>query len=87
MVHFCLTRTFARGQAVLGCIKVRVNKKRRDDSNVIATQRKKEKRCVRAWVTFDSIYISTWTWCRKTNERVLSLRAFQGNLKFYGCAV
>ena len=32
MVHFWLTRTFARGQAVLGFIKVRVNQKRRDDN-------------------------------------------------------
>ena len=35
MVHFWLTRTFSRGQAVLGCIKVRVNQKRRDDKNLI----------------------------------------------------
>ena len=31
MVHFWLTCNFARGQAVLGCIKVRVNQKRQDD--------------------------------------------------------
>ena len=31
MVHFWLGRTFARGQPVLGCIKVRPNQKRRDD--------------------------------------------------------
>ena len=38
MVHFWLTRTFARGQAVLGCIKVRVNQKRRDDTGPRATR-------------------------------------------------
>ena len=32
MVHFGLGRTFARGQAVLGCIKVLPNQKRRDDT-------------------------------------------------------
>ena len=32
MVHFWLGRKFSRGQAVLGCIKVLPNQKRRDDT-------------------------------------------------------